>query len=544
MSGSPPNYKKPAEVVEEVKSLGIFLDEEREAFALDTFRSLYAMVTVDRTNVLDGADNRFKRMLLGRRAVGKTFLLQHLQQAATRAWGIRNVYIDYSVAPKLPSDAIISRMSAEEKQSLEEIRTADPGLPAISAVSQVCSASSGPPFFVVIDEFQRAYAVANGGEMLQEFSAIGGFPLRGSIHCVITGSSKHTRELACTKMEDTPQNRSKFPRYWPPLNLNSTKFQPRWIFPLVESDVFLRFISLVPHAENVAQQPDLLRDILVRTGGYPGLVANALREGTVRQQYATKGHAPGDADLVNAFLSSLLRRVNLQGAEVRGDDDTPDNSLAKLDKWVTCVPLRTVVECIENEQSRSVIEKRNLWYKLADRGIIRMYDAREEPSIGFGTHYETSSDLQLRTQHAESVALRLFARAPDDRSAVAWRLWKEVVAGRDYMGGDACVVEFPATGDLVAHRLQLKLGKKLPTAEVEKVIARFKTHSEASLNAYKKAFNVSVVRQHWYLATTCSMLSQDRNKLSDNEIFVLDARFLSELGTWPPAVKALGKPYV
>ena len=122
------------------------------------------------------------------------------------------------------------------------------------------------------------------------------------------------------------------------------------------------------------------------------------------------------------------------------------------------------------------------------------------------------------------------------------RLWKEFP---DSYGADAVLFEAssPELPDrVVAHRIQLKLGKSLiKEADAHEIVSRLLFTRIPFDNALSEA-NYTVSEHVLYLVTTRPIHPHAEAYLRSHHVRIFGQRFLKEK-IWPPVVRSLGKPF-
>ena len=583
-------------------SRSLYLDYSRKQFAIHTYETLASMVEGPKN------DTGFRRMLLGRKGVGKTFLLKTLQVVAeaefTRGPFARCVmpfYLDYLNCDQLPTEVIWWKIS-KHPQFAGCGPSQTPGFPSWERVAELESffIKNNIIAFIVVDELQEVYqeGCKNGKEIIGQLAQIGALG-DTAMHCVLTGSSTHLRELVLAKL---PQEYcSKFPNYCSK-DLNSTKFKPRWIYPFLNAIDFKKYVAIVSEKYHKPAPKDLREyDLLITSGGNARCIYDAISHNTCNQDYTATKRKRTEQE--NQFLTVLFNVIKLRRPETPPpispmDSPTPSPALHTtpagdtsaetfspdiftLDEWVRMIPFTAVHELYDSRDEQVV-------YSLVDSGVIRFDDSVLPAKIGFGSHciyVELAaqnglaiilSEQDLFTIHnftsdAEAVAFRLFSRvelshwakdfgttcslpnlwqdkvfaplnldAPSKlESASFYHLWKESRSGKGNAGGDGLVLT-EKNNQVYAHRIQLKLGTR-NLADVSSIIRQFKTHLGAVQQRLDYLLDTKVT-QHLYLATTCSIPPESKLKLQQADIAVLDARFMTA-HVWPENVKWLGKPF-
>jgi hypothetical protein len=133
--------------------------------------------------------------------------------------------------------------------------------------------------FIVLDEIQNLYLKNdNGKQVINQLSEIGG-SREGCIFCIITGSSYHLRQLCFAKL---PNNiKEKYPNYIS-LDLNSTKYSSRWIYPFLDIEDFERLTEITyteSKKENEVDEKNQLALLYLKTGGNPRLLEKIVLNG-------------------------------------------------------------------------------------------------------------------------------------------------------------------------------------------------------------------------------------------------------------------------
>jgi hypothetical protein len=269
----------------------VYLDDSRERFVTDSCETLTQLVTGRLVNA-----DRYRRSLLGRKNIGKTYLLRALQEAAQAVLGasIITCFVDYSAVryARVPTDRVVAalgwRWQAWWRCWVPLVVHADMRL----AHLEKALAEADPPKYVfgVVDELQNVYKrhCTRGTDIIDELSALGASKA-GVMHWIISGSSQDLRALITAKL---PQERlADFPNY-AAVDLNGTKFVPKNIFS------FLSVSDCRPACRQVASDAkvpldsrtlDPLRngELYLHTGGVAGSIRDALK----------RRDPPGDAYL-------------------------------------------------------------------------------------------------------------------------------------------------------------------------------------------------------------------------------------------------------
>lgn len=535
------------------------MDTPRSDFIINTEKTLQSLVAgrlVRKTS--------FRRMLLGRKGIGKTTLLRSLANAATYVLHIPTIFIDYTNprCAQLPSELIRSRFGF----------TCEKGFDNVDLELE----RTGKYVFLLIDEFVNVFGSSCeiGQDIVGELMEIGGSHL-GRVHCIVSGSSSKLRQLCFGKLPEG--DRGLYPNY-SGLDMNSTKFSAQWIFPFIDYD---EYRNVVARLYGDKDEGDILQSYF-ETSGNLRLMENFFDNGWA-DSYTT-GLRQLDHEEVE-FMTCLYQCVcDLQPLD--------ENGGARY--WTMFIPFAT----LRYEMTRrdpKYIENKSLIYNLADKGHIRYNDRHsiDGPAISLGgpriflelspyantltckeaaaLHYPVGSLSEL----AETTAMKFIAMKSSvfqwgdivthevrelvivgtpkyahqqyignlDMHKVVNRLWKELP---DKYGADALVLRqfseaFP--NHVNAHRIQLKLGKsEIDEDTAEKIIQRFNLMRQDFEQALADSANITVVQQFLYLITTRPMRMEIKDMFSRNIVVVYDQRFLKE-EVWPDNVRLLGKPY-
>lgn len=589
--------------------------------------------------------NRYRRLLLGCKSVGKTTLLQSLLKAAKEAYPeLLTLYVSYAetdvrlaelicqylrkslinpsyaIAQFLddagvnePTRSIIQQQELDVYQLLtgDERSFRDLGIVAGMANRLFCAANQPPLFqrlnsfledagkrlFLVVDEFHDVYTskFPKGHHTISDVHAIGD-DAKGRIHCIISGSSTFLRGLAFAKLPKELQ--PDFPNY-KGVDLNSTKYQARWIYPFLDIDSFPRLYETMRQILNgtaVAEaniqmssedKNTILYDLFMKSCGSPGCLKECM-QGRESSTYhlSTKSTVFNDTDerakVLLAIYDALPKTI-----------DSPSNRFAIAAGTTRLISVHLTKELATQPE--------NILYEMADAGLIRyITDNPNMKMIGFGSplvYYTVSNQDKptiaifeisalcsprspLLAPFAENVACRLLSKAFNDvirtshpitysciglnlckegKSAavpfVHYMMQKELMDGRDVFGADAVVLvpseEFNHKS--VAHRIQLKLGvsnilcndekdkDKQGPDTAEEIWTRFSSRENLALDAYKRS-TIPVSKCTYYLATTRNITPAARKYLEGHNVTVLDKKFLSE-HVWTDEIKQLGSPF-
>lgn len=258
------------------------LDDSRTLLLQEQTKTLESLAAGKLKN-----QNRFRRLLLGRKGVGKTTFLQGLLEAAHTTYGSKLLtqYISYATSTELLAVQLFRRLETEgilptlaeyltetnlerylSPEALNLIKTNELSVYKLLLISEtqaramkfspgaadhIATAASFIPLFarisawlakhgkflfLVVDELQNVFTGSfhNGDEIIRELLALGDNQ-DGRIHCILSGSSTNLRQLAFAEIPMTSELVSHYPNY-KAVDLNSTKFQACWIYPFLDAD--------------------------------------------------------------------------------------------------------------------------------------------------------------------------------------------------------------------------------------------------------------------------------------------------------------------
>ena len=447
----------------------------------------------------------------------------------------------------------------------------------------------GKRLFLVVDEFQDVYSKRFkevGCPTICDVQAIGD-NASGRIHCIISGSSTHLRQLAFAKLPE--QLCSQYPNY-EDVDLNSTKYQVCWIYPFLDVDSFKSLFKRLKTLQNSSyelteeEETATLYDLFNKTGGLPGYLFQSVMERNVSTYHISAKsvvfYPPDERAKVLLAIYKALPRVA----------DT-SNSLAIAASTTFLIPTHISQELLSQAE--------NVLYDMSDAGLIRYITSDQGVKmIGFGdplvfyataiqgrqtiTAYEAAALCspcgQAMAPLAENVACRLLAHAfkqinklnhPVTYSDVPLNLckegveapvsfahyvmYKELMNGKDTFGADSTVlVPSDEEGKNIAYRIQVKLGSsnimthseangKKCHDTAESIANKFTNRVKSAMDAYERS-KIPLSSCIHFLATTRDITPDARSHLDSKNIRILDKKYLYEQ-VWPPEVQELGPPY-
>lgn len=388
---------------------------------------------------LHNAD-RYKRLLLGRKAVGKSFLLQELQAAAATHLRDRNlkcVKIDCSsvgsasclvgaIAQQIGGRCnVIDTWNRLRGQRLHERREQ----------LELWLQKHRVYVFCVIDELQHVFMAAcpHGGSIVDELSGFGSSK-SGVIHWVLNGSSADLRELFTGRY---PYPAPNYPRYCK-RDLNDTKFVPMTIAPFLEANDFRELVAFhATHLSRATPPSDAeVSQLYLATGGLPGAVHECLMHTVPRvSAYATSAKGLGAAG--SADVSSLILRAianTLDGLLAVREDASDLDTYSRWTQWLDYRTLEANVKALATAASVPLPSAAVLLascYNLADRGLLRFQNERSR-NVSFGSPtilHELVNDATALTVE-EIVALRTASRAPGDSADMAGNVALRLISMR------------------------------------------------------------------------------------------------------------------
>jgi hypothetical protein len=240
-----------------------FLQQVQDGMYLDTTRREIVKYHYDKLcQLVDGRlvhKNRFRKLLLGQKGVGKTRLLKAIIKAALS----HPPFKDKLVA------AHVSFVSFNLAETLSQtILRAINELPEVVKISELEKKliSANKFVFLVVDEMQTLYGAPFDQQkqhIIGELAEIGDSD-HGRIHCVITGDSADLRRLCFGNLSQ--QQTHKYPNYHA-ININSP---PAYVFPMLAKKDFIELVKTIHPERNIDGSE--LAELFSKTGGIPGLV--------------------------------------------------------------------------------------------------------------------------------------------------------------------------------------------------------------------------------------------------------------------------------
>lgn len=405
------------------------LDSTREQFARETYRALHYL--------MDGyhKDNTgYQRLLLGRKGVGKTTFLKTMQNIAKDLFGdnLITIYEHYlnPETSKLPSMLITNELTGNvTNMVMSKITNYIPSVLNYNITNNTISSSekalekNGKFVFLVLDEIQSLYLTNSYGKsIIGEISEIGG-ALAGRILCIITGSSYHLRQLCFAKLP--VDKKIEFPNYIS-LDLNSTKFSFRWIYPFLEIEDFEKLVEYFYKKSKKnyynTDQKRINTEMYLKTGGNARLLSDYIINDKCDSYSVSMRHFQSNQTDPNDMIKyKILEAVyKCTNAYVDKDfisttEELPTN-ISAFQTWTKLIKYRIISEKIETDENFEVLP---LIYNLADSGHIRYIDDRFETYglIGLGSpliYLQLASKGKYEISLDEAVALKSPNTQPND----------------------------------------------------------------------------------------------------------------------------------
>lgn len=507
--------------------------------------------------------NRFRKLLLGRKSVGKTALVKALVDGCSHTYSdMICVYIILSndSEQKLPFECIMQEIVSNVSDKIDYALLID------------ILKSRNKKVFLVIDEFQDIFTSMFDAEFSRRYVSqlcTIAESTDGMIHCIITGSSSVLRRLCFRKYKKDGEKDSVFPNY-NAVDMNSTKFQPHSIFPHLGKS-FMNFLSCCrPEITSMEE----IRDCYVNTGGNAGLVLeydfnNKVSMYTIssKKYYNMDIYKPTLNTLCNLTLS-MLRRNSIV--------ETVDDLVDDLSRTTRIFDLSQIRREVSNE--KSLCEKQQL-YDLSDEGVIYFDDVNSQ--IGFGNAYvfyeilsmmsydhllnaDELMQIKYCTPNAELVLLRLLARESKswlgvplttttveeldidklgsyDINDLEFRMFKELRNMKDCNGIDAVVIESKES-EYTIHRIQLKhmsSKPRLDKSENLNILTQIDKSHDICFKLYENKFKTVSIR--YYLVTTKECNPNDFESACTSykklNVTLIGRRNLESI--WPHALKEL-----
>ena len=574
---------------------GLYLDESRKLFFErndDTIKKLVGSQLVNK--------NRFRELLLGVKAVGKSVILTTIQEyvyylASSSCQKIIALYICYDgAATQLLSTAICQNIYKKFgiKINLES------GTSIYDRISDLDSALKAHQIFVVllVDEFHFVYTAVEsvGKPVISELFHIAGSN-QGRIHCIVSGSSTILRRLAFVKYHGPKEF---YPSYGS-TDLNSTKLQPYWIFPMQNAKDFKGYCSKVgmPTDENIAHR-------YLYSVGRPGLVKKNITLTDLPYSVTGKGVPFNESTIEYKVLENILKCAHFI-SETTSDQisiqESGDNNLDSLcallphvlestvrkdlplppdtnfeevlynladDGFITIMTnytdrilsISNIALFLEMNSRRSAMNltlkelaalkmPTGLFSNLAEEAVLKIlrYDKNFEHLFGISLELDRgSSSLDVGSSKQTSSGAAEYCISDAVHQTIIFnRLHKELNHGKDKNGADGIVLSGSMTKCTVV-RLQVKLWRKIDVTQIRDIETDMRKRGQEVLRNLR-INGFQCVEYKNYLLVPCYVKNYEANmrevegEALNPSFEVVWSKQLSKI--WPQEVINLGQPY-
>lgn len=572
---------------------GVYIDASRKLF----FERHQALIQ-DLVNGNLQNRNRFRELLLGVKAIGKTFMCQVLKSYMEYMYPeVLTVYITYDECVKTISSKVCEEMVRQKRVSKNMIASILVNESIYERIEDMTTflKTYNIRVLLLIDEFHFVYKKEPiiGVDIVKELSIISG-STSGYIHCIVTGSSSCLRALAFAKLPI--EDACNYPSYTG-IDLNSTKLQPKWIYPLYDANEFRQFVK----SRNITEGDIAMRYIF--SGGRPGLVIEPVTIDEIPYSLRVK-HLLTDTTPHSALLRGLFDCMESYNTDSRYDNDDDLDKLASDIVPVSEHVLLNRMRESNNHMGEGDFEK--TLYQLVDEGLMIVTYSTHVRMIRVACSYAYLQLQQMRltsltwkeaaalkmpqgyfAEIAEDVAFRFikaksktlfgvelrrldstilnFGTSKTPRYAIGCPIFnfnqsrfddisgcihKELLDGKDQCGGDGILLVKLPNGHINLLRFQLKLGRG--SYEGEDIIAvqedMFKRGEKIEEFVSQK---YCISKHSCYLITTKfpkNWISNENNIPTSSQNIartfeVIGPKQLSDANVWTKDVKRLGQPY-
>lgn len=563
-----------------------YLDESRLA-CLKRHRQLIH-------DLMDGelrGRNRFRELLLGTKACGKSTMLEILRDYTSTyfpliltATIVMSADEGFSIV-----DFLLQRIKEtfpdRYTQGLKKLENSQDHVFRRVELFEAAIVKATIKILRLVDEFHLVYKVPDGkGKQAVTKIANLADTRQGHIHIVVSGSSSTSRKLAFCKTGGL--NMSEYPSY-AGVDLNSTKLQAQWIFPLrTNSDMHAFFERYPPKDQNRNVDNTRKAELFLLSGGRPGLMRdNSIESSPIFNVQVSSQKSRSVHSILSSIYCTIESFVEL--AEGDGDDSA-------VDAILRLVPISTALKTYrERGEFMEENEFEMKCYDLADKGSIIF----ENNSIGFSclaTYFAVKSSLTesltwkeaaalkypsafdkmaenialriIRNNHSELQGLELGQLKGTDSTVLNFGtkkptfisptlvhflsaepekifgyLHKEQFNNHNVAGADA--ISLRKDGDksvrVVRFRIKLKKGS-ITLSEVNKLKLDMEQRGAQAIECIKTKYPTTKVTN--VLFTTECFESEDNESFQSDDTFVLFSQ-VSLAKFWPDDVKMLGRPY-
>ena len=356
--------------------------------------------------------NRFRELLLGVKAVGKTLLLQtildYVQYKYPKLLDIYKNFQDCNsklstlICRKIRECCNLLRNESENLDSILQLEDAD------ELIDKLEDFLVAKDIYVLLllDEFQYVYQkpAEIGKPIVLELSLLTGTN-KGRIHCIVTGSSSKLRVLAFAKLKDAED--SKYASYDNSIDLNSSKLQPTWILPITKATDFRNMCSIM---KSTLSDHELVERYIC-SGGRPGLAVEPCNINHIPYSLTTKYLLLGDS-IEATILRCLFDCMNSYNITYpkQEDDEVVDsleimqNELADVPKTVLFLRVQETVATVTSTQFEEAL------FNLVDAGQLVMtpsYHGIKITVSGIYIYFELKAKQYSKLSWKEAAALKM-----------------------------------------------------------------------------------------------------------------------------------------
>jgi hypothetical protein len=263
------------EFEERMRASFVYLDESRLRVVRDAACTLDLLVD---GKLVDA--NRFRRLLLGCKGVGKSTLLTQLASCARDCFskrGLVTVVLKGSTCNDLPVDVIRRACGVR-------LRPAAPGGSRVDALDAALVAKR-LFVFLLVDEVQQIFARhPAGSDAIAELTELGD-SVAGRVHVIMTGSGSVTRRLCFGKLRMGSDEALQY-RWYSGCDMNSTKYNAVTVFPFLGPDFVGALDTMCRRrgsslGQVMAELEGSVAELYLLTSGVAGAMVTVLNKGVV-----------------------------------------------------------------------------------------------------------------------------------------------------------------------------------------------------------------------------------------------------------------------
>ena len=579
-------------LVEFAQKQKLFLDESRKEFL-----KRHDLLINDLVNGKLQGRNRFRELLLGVKSVGKSEVCKILKSyTKAKHPQVVTVYISYDSCDTLLSHSICQHIIVQKHVSECQIRIILSHKEAQQRIEnlELFLKANDIRLFLLVDEFHFVYSKPAdiGEEIVKEMSVISGTSL-GYIHCIVTGSSSCLRTLAFAKLE--PEKEALYKSYGRKIDLNSTKLQPKWIFPITEAKNFCELLKI----RGIEVDDDVAKRFFC-SGGRPGLAIEPPNYDDIPYSLGVKTDLYSQNSPRMIVLQSIFDCMDVFKADATIDDD----EITSLELDLTLIPDQVLWRRVEEKSVEIDAQSfEQILFRLADDGVIIFRQSAHIRQISISCNYvyyqlrqsrgcsltwKEYAALKMPNGYfhniAEEVALRFIKAKSQSLFNIKLRrvdctclnfgvsakptgstftldskfqdishcIHKELIDGTDSCGADGILL-VNGDGGVRLLRFQLKLGQSKMDSSMVNAIKKDMFGRGETIVSYLESKGYTIAEHVCYLITTryVEILTEnessesDSSKLKDyNSVFkILGPKELSDAQVWSDEVKSMGMPY-